>query len=181
MLILSESCTLRRNVSRRPSPAPWVAHCAAVAPLGPNNPAAASGTSRSPTTQSCAGPDRRLLRILCIRNSRQRRWRLPPSPLPFRSYEFSASSGSEAPEAYARQLDRDTATVQSLTRPPGGCARCSGRNSKIPLALDGWALETTLPEVAYEAIAPIEVMGVRVGHAGRPLRQIRRLSSCTRT
>src|SRR5271157_5827286 len=44
---------------------------------------------------------------------------------------------------------------------------------EISLALDGRALETTLPEVAHEAIAPIEVVDVGAQHTGQPLRQIR--------
>ena len=75
MLILSDKWITTK--CQPPDLRAWVADRAAVARLGPDNPAAASGTSHHPP------PSPR--RIGCsfgsswIRNSRQRRWRLPSS------------------------------------------------------------------------------------------------------
>src|SRR5208337_2784181 len=119
-------------------------------------------------------PDRLLLRILLDQ-------KLTPTPL--------AAAVVYAPfqvvRVFRQQWVGGPRGVRPATRPgilprfrhqpslQGVALDVATATQEISLALDGRTLETTLPEVAHEAVALIEVVDVGAQHTRQPLRQIR--------
>ncbi len=103
MLIFSDKQTTTK--CQPPALRAWVADRAAVARLGPDNTAAASGTSHHPPPSPRAGsaapsdPPESETHANAVGGCRHLR------PIPG-STSFPPANGSAAPEAYARQLDQ---------------------------------------------------------------------------
>ena len=170
MLILSEKWITTK--CQPPDLRAWVADRAAVAPLGPDNPAAASGTSHHPPPSPRT--DRLLLWVLLDQ-------KLTPTPLaaavvyaPFQVVRVFRQQGVGGPGG-VRPATRPGILPRFRHQPglQGVALDVAAATQEISLALDGRTLETTLPEVAHEAIAPIEVVDVGAQHTRQPLGQIR--------
>src|SRR5271157_626763 len=170
MLILSEKWITTK--CQPPDLRAWVADRATVAPLGPDNPAAASGTSHHPPPSPRAGSAAPLVLL---------DQKLTPTPLaaavvyaPFRVVRVFRQQGVGGPGG-VRPATRPGILPRFRHQPglQGVALDVAAANQEISLALDGRTLETTLPEVAHEAIAPIEVVDVGAQHTRQPPRQIR--------
>ena len=157
MLILSDKWITTK--CQPPDLRAWVADRAAVARLGPDNPAAASGTSHHPPPSP--PPDRLLLWVLLDQ-------KLTPTPLaaavvyaPFQVVRVFRQQGVGGPGG-VRPATRPGILPRFRHQPglQGVALDVATATQEISLALDGRTLETTLPEVAHEAIAPIEVVDV---------------------
>ena len=157
MLILSDKWITTK--CQPPDLRAWVADRAAVARLGPDNPAAASGTSHHPPPSPRA--DRLLLWVLLDQ-------KLTPTPLaaavvyaPFQVVRVFRQQGVGGPGG-VRPATRPGILPRFRHQPglQGVALDVATATQEISLALDGRTLETTLPEVAHEAIAPIEVVDV---------------------
>src|SRR5208337_3563844 len=110
-------------------------------------------------------PDRLLLRILLHQ-------KLTPAPLaaavvfaPFQVVRVFRQQGVGGPRS-VRPATRPGILPRFRHQPglQGVALDVATATQEISLALDGRTLETTLPEVAHEAIAPIEVVDVGAQH-----------------
>ncbi len=154
MLILSDKWITAK--CQPPDLRAWVADRAAIARLGPDNPAVASGTSQHPPPSPRAGsaapsdPPGSETHANAVGGCR----RLRPIP---GSTSFPPARGRRPRRRTPGNSTRHTARFRHQPGLQGVALDVATATQEISLALDGRTLETTLPEVAHEAIAPIEV------------------------